>query len=185
MSFLHLDPWNFLFFSREALGRIQSRGGKVVPKSGEDSRRRRGLGWGKGKGGEPHLLVAKRRWEVVVEGSPVVQVCGGGCSLAWWRSGEGKRRHLGRRALRGRGGSVPWVGLLRGWPEMGSPRRWGAGGACGSLAMVLGELGLGRSAKARPRSSSGGLKNWFGGQFEQWMARVVAPRRDPARRRQW
>ena len=68
---------------------------------------------------------------------------------------------------------------------MGSPRRWGAGGACGSPVMVLGELGRGRSAKARPRSSSGGLKNWFGGQFEQWMARVVAPRRDPARRRQW
>ena len=173
MSFLHLDPWNFLFFSREALGRIQSRGGKVVPKSGEDSRRRRGLGWGKGKGGEPHLLVAKRRWEVVVEGSPVVQVCGGGCSLAWWRSGEGKRGHPGRRASRGRGRSVPWVGLLRGWPEMGSPRRWGTGGARGSPAMVLGELGRGRSAKARPRSSSGGWKT------SAWQ------KLDPARRWQW
>ena len=119
-----------------------------------------GLVLGKGKGGEPHLLVAKRRWEVVVEGSPVVQVCGGGgCSLAWWRSGEGKRGHPGRRVSRGRGGSVPWVGLLRGWPEMGSPRHWGTGGIRGSPVMVLGELGRGRSAKARLRSSSGGWKN--------------------------
>src|SRR6185369_7826644 len=72
------------------------------------------------------------------------------------RSGEGKRGHPGRRASRGRGGSIPWVGLLRGWSEMGYPRCWGAGGARGSPARVLSELGRGRSAKARPRSSSAG-----------------------------
>ena len=60
------------------------------------------------------------------------------------------------------GGSVLWVGLLRGWPEMGSPRRWGAGGARGSPARVLGELGRGRSAKARPRSRSSGWKSSLG-----------------------